>query len=178
MTKTKKGAGLTPFEGKEVRKMGIAITNAGDGLSESMNVAPAEHESGERLFVILEVEVTKVAFEPLSKGDPGGPQKRIETMRAGTATLADAKLVGDLIAEQAERNLLAKERDGGTERLPGVDDGKLGNRVRTALSSLSKADLAGLCAKYDIESPSRATATDLLDLLVKNAEKVKGEIGE
>lgn len=126
-------ADLTPFEGREVLRTSIAITRAGDGLSEALKVEPREFHHGETVYVVLECTVAKVQHVPLDKDDPFGPLTRVHTLAAGTATIVDEELVQAHIAEQAERNLRAREEEAGIARL-GFDD--------DAESEALEADLA------------------------------------
>lgn len=115
--------GLQDFEGKPVLRSVVAITGAGDGLSEAMAVDPVEYHQGERVYVVLECMVAKVTFEPIDKTDPGGAQKRKHSFAAGTATVMDADVVKEAIAEQADRIAAAKEAAAGITRIPFGDDG-------------------------------------------------------
>lgn len=109
--------GLQPFEGKPVLRSVVAITGAGDGLSQAMAIEPVEYHQGERVYVVLECTVDKVTFEPIDNTDPGGAQKRKHTFKAGTATVMDSDVVRDAISEQAERITVAKEKAAGVERM-------------------------------------------------------------
>lgn len=81
---------LTPFDGKEVLSAGIAIRNAGDGLSEALSVEPQEFHHGEKVYVVLECEVDKVRFDPVKDSDG---LRRIHVFKAGTATIVDESVV-------------------------------------------------------------------------------------
>lgn len=116
---------LTPFEGREVYRTSIAITRAGDGLSEAMKVEPREFHHGETVYVVLECTVAKVQHVPYDKDDPFGPLSRVHSLAAGTATIVDEEIVAAHIADQAERNLRAREAEAGIERLPLADDDEL-----------------------------------------------------
>lgn len=95
-------SGLAPFDGKPVVRTTIAVTNAGDGLSDALSIDPQEFHHGDRLFVVLECEVAKVAHTPVSKDTPG-LLVRQHTLRAGTGTIVDEDLVAEHVARQAER---------------------------------------------------------------------------
>lgn len=98
------------FEGRDVIGMKVAITNAGDGLSDAMLVAPTELHIGDRVFVVLEGEVSKVNYTGV-KGTEA--LHRVQTIRAGVATLVDEALVKKVLDEQR----IAIERFKGVERL-------------------------------------------------------------
>lgn len=175
MSKTKK---LRDFEGLPVERTTIALTNAGDGLSQAMKIDPSEYHVGDKAYLIIEGECTKVAFLPLTASEPDGAQVRLHTFRAGTATVADGELIRDLIAAQAEKNLRAKEAEQGVQRLPLTEESERTIRVRTWLSSLKKSELVDLCDRHDIEHTTKHTASDLIDLLAENADAIAAEMGE
>ena len=100
---------LTPFDGKPVVRTTIAITNAGDGLSDALGIDPQEFHHGDRVYVVLECEVSKVAHVPVDKDTPG-ILIRQHTLRAGTGTIVDEDLVAEQVRRQAERIETAKRR--------------------------------------------------------------------
>ena len=55
------------FEGKEVLSSGIEIPNAAGGLRAALRIHPQEFHHGERRWVVLEVVVGKVRFDPVPK---------------------------------------------------------------------------------------------------------------
>lgn len=102
---------LGSFDGNDVVGTRIAVTNAGDGLSKAMKTEPRVMNIGEKVFVVLECEVTKVGFVEVT--DAAGEVVRTHTLRAGTASFIDEEDVREKIAEQAERNRkLADEAKG------------------------------------------------------------------
>lgn len=111
---------LGVFDGREVIKTSIAITNAGDGLSEALKVDPQALHIGDKVHVVLECEVTKVSFVAIK--DAPGRVARVHVLRAGGATMVDADLVEAHLDEQAERILAAKEEELGIMRLTPVAD--------------------------------------------------------
>lgn len=110
---------LRPFEGHNVIASRIAVTNAGDGLSEAMSVEPEELPIGTKVNVVLECEVSRVQYVPVKDTDAFA---RVHTLKAGTGTIVDAGLVADLIADQEKRNQLAREARDGVQRLPIPED--------------------------------------------------------
>ncbi len=48
---------LTSFDGRDVIKTTIAITKAGDGLSDALKVDPQEFSLGDEVVVVLKCEV-------------------------------------------------------------------------------------------------------------------------
>lgn len=109
---------MSRFEGREVIGTKIAVTNAGDGLSKAMSIDPAEHKLGERVYVVMETEVTRASFEE-TKDFPGKLQ-RVERLKAGVATIVDETLVKEVLDGQR----IAIEQAEGVERLDfeGDDD--------------------------------------------------------
>lgn len=97
MTKHKNHGELGVFEGREIIGTKIAITNAGDGLSKAMAIEPEQLSLGEKVYVVLEADVSKVAIEPVKDTDS---VMRVQTLRAGTATIVDAALVKEVLDEQ------------------------------------------------------------------------------
>lgn len=92
---------LHRFEGHEVIGSKIAITNAGDGLSKALEADPVELKIGQTVHVVLECVVGKITMQP-SKDNPDG-LLRVQTLKAGTATLVDADLVAAHLEEQQAR---------------------------------------------------------------------------
>lgn len=167
---------LQDFEGLPVVRTSIALTNAGDGLSESMKVAPAEFHVGDEAILVIRGACTKVTFRPIDKDDPTGDQERVHTFKAGTATLGDPDQLSGQLNMQAEKNLRAREEEAGINRLPMEEETPLTIRVRTWLSSLKKAELVELCAQYSIDVSPAARAADIIDTLAANADKIKASL--
>lgn len=98
---------LSPFDGKPVVRSTIAVTNAGDGLSDALGIDPQEFHHGETVYVVLECEVVKVTHTPIDRDTPG-ILGRGHTLKAGTGTIVDADLVEAQVRRQAERIDTAK----------------------------------------------------------------------
>lgn len=114
---------LSTFDGRDVIKATIAVTNAGDGLSDALKVDPQEFSLGDKVYVVLETEVAKIRFEEIKDTDA---LARVHVLKAGNATIVDGTLVAAQIAEQAERIRLAKEAEQGVQRLDfAADDARL-----------------------------------------------------
>jgi len=116
MTSKNAVAGLTQFEGRDVLQATIKVTNAGDGLSQAMQIAPDEHHLGDTVYLVIEAEVSKVNYEELSDT---GALKRVHTFKAGNATMVEGQLVAKVLEDQK----LAIEKAKGVERIPFEDDG-------------------------------------------------------
>lgn len=107
-------AQLGDFDGKDVLRTTIAVTSAGDGLSEALKVDPKLMHLDEKVYVVLECVVAKVRFEPIKDTDA---VSRVHVLKAGNATLVDPDLVADQLKQQAERIQLAKEAEAGIQRI-------------------------------------------------------------
>lgn len=111
---------LTPFDGRQVLRTSIAVSNAGDGLSEALRIDPREFHHGEVVHVVLECSVDQVRFVPLDPKDAHGPLVRSHRLKAGTATVVDADLVQEQIDRQRMRIEKAREAAAGVQRIPGM----------------------------------------------------------
>lgn len=102
---------LTPFEGKDVRQVGLEAPTAAGGLRDAMRIDPVELHQGDRVVTIMEHVVTKVRFEPIDRDDPGGDQRRVHVLSTETAAIAGGELVAmvrDQLGDQRERLARAK----------------------------------------------------------------------
>lgn len=106
---------LGNFSGRNVIKTAVAITNAGDGLSQAMKIEPELLELGEKRYVVLECEVAKIRFEEVAGTEA---LARVHVLRAGTATLIDGEVVREAIDVQREKIDRAREAEAGVQRLP------------------------------------------------------------
>jgi hypothetical protein len=152
---------LEPFEGTEVIAASIAITKAGDGLSEALSVAPQAFHLGEKLYVVLECDVAKIRYEDVKDT---GSLRRQHTLEAKGATFVDASLVSDLVDAQKEAVQLAKEEAAGIQRLPLADEPE---PDVSPLHKLSAQQLRDLCAANAIDHPKKATKERLVELLAE-----------
>lgn len=127
---------LPTFDGKQVARTTVAVTNAGDGLSQAMAVDPQVMHLGDRGYLVLEYEVSKVGHVPIQDTDL---LTRVHTLRAERATLVDADLVQEHLERQSERIVRAREAAAGIQRLPGQE-------VDPTVEELEEAHGAGLHA--------------------------------
>jgi hypothetical protein len=102
---------LTAYEGADVVQSTIRITRAGDGLSDGLNIDPVEYHLGDKVHVVLECVVTRVAHEPVKDTDV---LKRVHTLAAEMGTIVGHEVVDAVLDEQ--RVKIEKAR--GVERLP------------------------------------------------------------
>lgn len=115
--RSKSSSPLGSFEGLDVVSTKIAITNAGDGLSKAMQIAPQTLHLGDTVYVVLEAQVGKISYSGVKDTDV---LERIQVLKAGVATLVDEALVKDVL--EAQR--IAIERASGVERLDFGDGGE------------------------------------------------------
>lgn len=88
---------LPPFEGEEVVKAAVRITNAGDGLSEALKVAPKALEMHEEVFYVLRGEVTQINH----KTDKDELLTRLHTIKAAEITEIDGKVASKMLQQAA-----------------------------------------------------------------------------
>jgi hypothetical protein len=109
---------LGTFDGADVRSATIAVTNAGDGLSKAMKVEPEIFHLGDRVYVVLECEVSKISHVPI---DDGADLSRVHVLRAGNATIVDETLVREAIEMQVRKIVDARDDETGAMQLHPVD---------------------------------------------------------
>lgn len=123
---------LTDFEGLSVRQVGIEIPGAAGGLRDPLRIDPQEWHKGERLFVVFELQVSKVRFDSIDRDDPAGDQRRVHITDVIGSAIVDRELVAEALAEQRRRVQAAEESakgighlqlDGGEEAQKAHDDG-------------------------------------------------------
>lgn len=103
---------LTQFDNRDVIGATIKVSNAGDGLSAAMKIAPREFHHGERVYVVMETTVDQVTHVE-SKDDPAR-LVRSHRLKAGMATIVDFKLVSRVLDEQQK----AIDKAKGIEAIP------------------------------------------------------------
>ena len=119
---------LHDFEGEAVHRATVAITGAGDGLSESLSIAPEEIELGDERFYLLRSTCKRVAYET----DKNGVRSRVHTMKASTIRPVDPDLAEKMLSEHAAE----------VERLKAERDGQLALDLERAAEERERADLA------------------------------------
>jgi len=106
---------LKPFGDRDVTEAAMKIVGTGDGLSEALEVDPAEHELGDTVYVVLKATVTKITYERIKDSEE---LRRVETVKAVFGALVD-ELAARKLLEYAKR---AIEDAHGVQRLPGTDE--------------------------------------------------------
>lgn len=111
------------FEGADVLRVQVAVTNAGDGLSDALAVDPQPLPLGATVHVVLECVVQQVKFVPaVDRQHPEDGLARVHVLRAGRATILPAEDVKVALDAQAERILRAREAAEGIQRLGAVEE--------------------------------------------------------
>lgn len=108
-------SGLTEFEGTDVIAAGIEISNSAGGLNDAMKVAPVEYHKGQKLRVLLDVEVTKIRFESIKDSDC---LRRVHVASATAAMVVADDFGQKEMAANADRIQKMKEDAAGIVRLP------------------------------------------------------------
>lgn len=111
----KQTSALPRFDGRDVIQATIAVTNAGDGLSKAMGVEPVPFHLGDKVYVVLECEVTRIGHAEIPDT---GKLSRGHTFKAQAATIVDEDLVRVHLDEQTRRI----EEAAGVHRLPLDED--------------------------------------------------------
>lgn len=123
---------LTDFEGLPVRQVGLEIPGAAGGLRDPLRVDPQEWHKGDRLYVVMELQVSKVRFDSIDKDDPGGDQRRVHITEVLGAAIVERELIATALEEQKRRVDAAAEAaagvghlqlDGGAEAQAAHDQG-------------------------------------------------------
>jgi hypothetical protein len=111
------------FEGADVLRVQVAVTNAGDGLSDALAVDPQPLPLGATVHVVLECVVQQVKFVPaVDKQHPEDGLARVHVLRAGRATIIDSADVQAALDAQADRIRRAREDAEGIQRLTAVEE--------------------------------------------------------
>jgi hypothetical protein len=118
---------LNAYEGFDVVQASIKVTNAGDGLSQAINVDPVEYHVGDVVHVVLETVVSRISYETIKDTEV---LKRVHTLRAGSGTIVDESYARGVLAAQE----IAIERAKGVVRLDldGNGDGAAPKPARRA----------------------------------------------
>lgn len=111
---------LGTFDDRPISGTSIKVTNAGDGLSQALQVAPQKFQLGDRVYVVLETVVSKVEHTPVDDADDG-PVERAHVLRAGAATIVDRDLVQAHLASMTRRIREAREAAVGIVPIPAAD---------------------------------------------------------
>lgn len=100
---------LRKFEGREVVGTKVAITGAGDGLSDALAIEPDQFDIGQTVFVVIECGVKRIGHELVKDTNS---LVRTHTLKAGVATVVPKELVIDAIESMRTKVDEAKGRAG------------------------------------------------------------------
>lgn len=151
---------LGKFDGKDVIRTSISVTNAGDGLSNAMKVEPQLLHLGDKVYVVLECDVANVKFVPLSDDD--SLLNRVHTLRAGAATMIDGSIVAAHLEAQAETIRKAKQQAEGYTEGDLVDAAEQAEKDAAAKAEAEAAAQAagdGTAADDEFRTVGSATPT-------------------
>lgn len=187
---------LGTYEGFDVSGATVSIRNAGDGLSQALEVEAVKLDLHSTVHVVLECEVTKHTYEEI-KDDPDA-LILVNVLKAGRATLIDRDTVASALDEQTRKIEEAKaeaERDKRQMSLDDVDEDDIVDaeiiddpadpvevleqaevdqfrrRRRTAeLDAKSKPELEDMARDLGLSLTGRPTKSELVDLIVDEQE--------
>lgn len=152
---------LEDFEGHPVIGSKVAITKAGDGLSEALSVEPVAYDLGGTLYVVLKVTVDKVRYSEVKDTTS---LVREHTFAAQAATIVDAELVADLVAKQVEMVRKRKEEAAGIQSIPFEQPAE--PPAIALLEKLKQARLKEIADANGVTYKSKVTSKELIELLV------------
>lgn len=100
------------YDGRDVISCAIALTGAGDGLSQAMKISPRRFSIGDRVIVVMEATVKAAKHEPAVKDDLEGPLRFVAVLKAGPATITDDEKVAKLLDKHKAAVNKASEIEG------------------------------------------------------------------
>lgn len=100
---------LEPFDGMPVVVSTVAITNAGDGLSDALSVRPQEWRIGDDVYLVLHARVAKVDFAPATKDTPDLLARK-HVFKAQTIAVTDDAGVKKILRDEERRKQEARGR--------------------------------------------------------------------
>lgn len=123
---------LGKFEGAPVVMTTVAVTKAGDGLSDALGIDPMVIKRGWRGRVVMDVVADSVTFTPVDKNQRDNPKAALArkvTLAAETVSVlqvGESAHVDQVLADQRERVAAAREaerlEETGEERIPGTHE--------------------------------------------------------
>lgn len=122
---------LTAYRGREVRRVRVKLTGAGDGLSEALSIDPLELDMGQIGYALVKFVAgphKHRVMKGYEHGETDAPLELEMELVAQTVTIVDEDYAGKPIDAQRERIRLAKDAAKGVASLPGtVGTGKPGD---------------------------------------------------
>jgi hypothetical protein len=110
---------VNKFEKHEVLSAGMEIPGAAGGLREPLKLDPVELPLEGRCYVVMELVVTKIRFDPVKDSD--GALTRVHVMSVEKAAFVDGDVVTEQLAETQRRIVerrKAEDEAKGTPQLP------------------------------------------------------------
>lgn len=95
---------LRSFEGREVQRATVKITNAGDGLSEALSIQPEEIELDVERSYVLQGKCVRVSIET----DKHGVTSRVHTIKTFGISPIDPTVAAKAISQYREVTEKAK----------------------------------------------------------------------
>lgn len=103
---------LGTYKGREIVGAAMALRNAGDGLSEAMQLEPVDLEIGQRVHIVIEAVVDQHKLVPAIKGDLHGPLQVVAGLKAEAAKIVENPTVAKLLDKHKAALNKAKEIEG------------------------------------------------------------------
>jgi hypothetical protein len=110
---------VNKFEKHDVLSAGMEIPGAAGGLREPLKLDPIELALEESCFVVMQLKVNKVRFDPVKDADGG--LTRVHVMEVVEAAFVDKDVVGEQLEETRRRIVERKKLEDdakGTPQLP------------------------------------------------------------
>jgi hypothetical protein len=101
---------LPAFEGHDVRQAQVKITNAGDGLSEALKIAPHALDIGDEVFYVLRGVCRQINHK---QADDDDPVVRVHTVKAEEITEVDRVVAVKMLSAAASELEKAKAEAAG-----------------------------------------------------------------
>lgn len=124
---------LPGFEGATVTTAAVKITNAGDGLSEALEVEPKALHLGDEVSYVIRGTVAQVAHKTIN-----GKVTRVQTVKATEVAELPENIAEGLIEQAAERISKLRDEKSGQTR---IEDGPT-HQVATDGTVLTPSDVA------------------------------------
>lgn len=109
---------LPAFEGLTVHKAALRVTNAGDGLSEALDLEPQALELGDEVCFVLRGKVSQVNH----KTGKDNAVVRLHTVACEAIAPIDPSLADEAIATENERLAKLRDEKNGQTRIDGEGD--------------------------------------------------------
>lgn len=105
---------MEPFDGRDVLGAAITIGNAGGGLHDALALDPGEYHKGQKLLVLLEVEVAGIEHKPIPKTDCW---TRVHKCHAARGRIVTGEGYTEALDETSDAVARAREAAEGVTRL-------------------------------------------------------------